>query len=136
MPTVNPPFTDLLVPLDGSPAAERAIPPAVELARRTGVPLRLMRQAYSDDIDDAVVYLATAARRHAAGVDVETQVMDRESVPNAILDARHPGTLVCMSSHCCGRRTDPCSSSAPTSATTPPSPVTSRRASTGPDPRN
>jgi nucleotide-binding universal stress UspA family protein len=99
MSTVKPPFTDLLVPLDGSPAAERAIAPAVELARRTRVPLRLMRQAYSDDIDDAIAYLATVARRRAAGVDVETQVLDRESVPNAILDARHQETLVCMSSH-------------------------------------
>jgi nucleotide-binding universal stress UspA family protein len=46
--TAPPPFTDVLVPLDGSPAAERALGPALELVTRTGVPLRLLRRVFSD----------------------------------------------------------------------------------------
>ena len=92
------PFTDLLVPLDGSAAAERAIRPALELARRTGAPVRLMQRAFSDEVEAAAAYLARTARG-CGGVDVETLVVDRDSIPDAILDARGRGTLVCMSSH-------------------------------------
>ena len=52
------PFTDILVPLDGSADAERALAPALELATRTGVPLRLLRQSPTSDKDVAADYLA------------------------------------------------------------------------------
>jgi nucleotide-binding universal stress UspA family protein len=60
------PFTDILVPLDGSPTAERALGPALELVRRTGAPLRVLRQALADDAEIAAGYLANVADRHAA----------------------------------------------------------------------
>ena len=44
-------------------------------------------------------YLAGIADRHATVTDVETQVVDRESIPDAIVEGLGPGTLVCMSSH-------------------------------------
>jgi nucleotide-binding universal stress UspA family protein len=96
---VEKPFTDILVPLDGSPAAERALAPAVELVRRTGVPLRVLSRALPDEKDALAAYLAGVADRYAAATDVETQVVDRESIPDAIVEGLGPDTLVCMSSH-------------------------------------
>jgi nucleotide-binding universal stress UspA family protein len=97
--TAHIPFTDILVPLDGSADAERALAPALELATRTGVPLRLLRQSPTDDKDVAADYLAGVADRHAGRTAIETLVDDRESIPDAILDWLELGTLVCMSSH-------------------------------------
>jgi nucleotide-binding universal stress UspA family protein len=97
--TVRTPFTDILVPLDGSPAAERALTPALDLATRTGVPLRVLQRAFPDDEETAAEYLAGIANRHAGVTDVETLLDDRDSIPDAILDWLGLGTLVCMSSH-------------------------------------
>ena len=44
MEPVQTPFTEILVPLDGSPAAERALRPACALATRTGAPIRLLQR--------------------------------------------------------------------------------------------
>ena len=99
MEPTEPPFTDILIPLDGSLAAERALGPALELAKRTAVPVRLLRRALADDRDEAVRYLAGVADRCAAVTDVETRVVDREHIPDAIAEGLGPGTLVCMSSH-------------------------------------
>jgi nucleotide-binding universal stress UspA family protein len=96
---VETPFTNILVPLDGSPAAERALAPALELVRRTGVPLRVLSRALPDEKEALAGYLAGVADRHASVTDVETQVVDRESIPDAIVEGVGPGTLVCMSSH-------------------------------------
>ena len=99
METAPPPFTDVLVPLDGSPAAERALRPALELVTRTGVPLRLLRRVLTDEAEEAAAYLAGLADRYAGVADVETQIVDRDSIPDAIVDGLEPGTVVCMSSH-------------------------------------
>jgi nucleotide-binding universal stress UspA family protein len=93
------PFTDILVPLDGSPAAERALIPALRLARRTGVPLRMLSRALPDELDRFTDYLAGVATVHATEADIETLVVDRESIPDAIAKGVERGTLVCLSSH-------------------------------------
>jgi nucleotide-binding universal stress UspA family protein len=93
------PFTDILVPLDGSPAAERALIPALRLARRTGVPLRILSRALPDELDRFTDYLTSVATLHATEADIETLVVDRESIPDAIAKGVEPGTLVCLSSH-------------------------------------
>jgi nucleotide-binding universal stress UspA family protein len=92
-------FSDILVPLDGSPAAERALDPACALARRVGVPLRLLSRILPGEAQERTAYLAGVAGRLAAGADVETRLVDRESIPDAIIDGLGPGTLVCISSH-------------------------------------
>lgn len=101
------PFTDILVPLDGSPAAERALAPALELATRTGVPLRVLRRAFEDEHEIAAGYLAGVTDRFAGRVDIDTEVVERGSIPFAIYQAVGPGTLVCMSSHGRGRVAQP-----------------------------
>jgi nucleotide-binding universal stress UspA family protein len=93
------PFDQILVPLDGSPAAERALGPALALARRAGVPLRLLSRALPDQDEELAGYLADLTDRHAAVTDVETQVLDMEAIPAAIARGLDPGTLVCMASH-------------------------------------
>jgi len=99
METEQTPFNEILVPLDGSPTAERALTPALALATRTGVPLRVLQRALTWDTELAAEYLAGVADRYAGVTDVETQVVDRESIADAIIDGLEPGTLVCMSSH-------------------------------------
>ncbi len=93
------PFEEILVPLDGSPVAERALVPALELARRSGVPLRVLSRVLADDKEELAGYLADVADRHAAVMDVDTQLVDREAIPDAIAAGVGPGTLVCMASH-------------------------------------
>lgn len=99
MEKVQKPFTDILVPLDGSVTAERALTPGLELATRTGVPLRVLQRAFKDDKELAASYLAGVADRLAGTIDVDTLVVDLDSVPDAIVEGLEPGTLVCMSSH-------------------------------------
>ena len=93
------PFTDVVVPLDGSPAAERALTPALTLERRTGAPVRVLSRVLADDKEELTAYLAGVGRRYAEITDVDTEVVDRESIPDAILDGLRPGSLVCLSSH-------------------------------------
>lgn len=100
MENMQKPFTDILVPLDGSVTAERALTPALELATRTGAPLRVLQRVATDDKEVAAAYLAGVADRLAGTIDVDTLVVvDLDSVPDAIVEGLEPGTLVCMSSH-------------------------------------
>lgn len=93
------PFDEIFVPLDGSRTAERALAPAVDLVRRTGVPLRLVSRALAGEEDELTRYLAELAERHAAVAEVETAVEAREAIPEAIAAQVGPGTLVCMTTH-------------------------------------
>lgn len=93
------PFTEIVVPLDGSSTAERAMGPALDLSRRTGVPLRVLSRALPGEKEELTTYLAGVADRYAALADVETLVTGRDDVAAAIVDGLEPGSLVCMSSH-------------------------------------
>jgi nucleotide-binding universal stress UspA family protein len=96
---VDAPFTDILVPLDGSSSAERALGPAIDLVHRTGVPLRVLSRALPADKEELTEYLAGVADRFAGETDIETLVVDRDSIPDAIAEGIDLDTLVCMSSH-------------------------------------
>lgn len=93
------PFSDIVVPLDGSPAAERALVPALDLVRRTRVPLRALRRSFPDETEAVAEYLATVADRYAGEADIDTILVERDSIPDAIIEGLEPGSLVCMSSH-------------------------------------
>jgi nucleotide-binding universal stress UspA family protein len=99
-----PRFDEVLVPLDGSPTAERALVPGVDLASRTGVPLRVLRRALADEKEEAAEYLDAVAARYVGRTNVRTRLVDMEAIPDAITVATSPGTLVCMASHGRGRR--------------------------------
>jgi nucleotide-binding universal stress UspA family protein len=105
----------ILVPLDGSPIAEAAVTPAVELARTSSARLILLRAAQAhprpmadpieaqiDVMREAEEYLVTArARVLAAGVgDVETSAWYGPAVEAIVEAARHRhADLIVMSSH-------------------------------------
>jgi len=93
------PFTEIVVPLDGSPTGEWGLAPALALVRPTRVPLRVLRRAFSDETAAVTDYLAEVAGSHADVADIGTVVVDRESIPDAVLDGLAPGSLVCASSH-------------------------------------
>jgi len=95
---VDTPFSDIVVPLDGSPAAERALGPALDLVRRTAVPLRLLSRCFPDERHAVSMYLTKVAAR-CGDVAVATTVVVRDSIPDAILDGLGPASLVCMTSH-------------------------------------
>lgn len=112
-------FAPLIVPLDGSPAAEGAISCATAIARRTGAPVELVRVATPDFGDNwlwsvrssdretdlarrrklAAGYLAAVAERVVArdeGVSVRTAVLEPPVERALVAHARRAGGLVVM----------------------------------------
>lgn len=94
---------EVLVPLDGSRFAERAIGFAVEVADRTGSSLTLVSCAPADEAAARAEYLAGRARDGVRRADVRTVVSSDGSAVRAISERSGPGTLVCMTSHGRGR---------------------------------
>jgi nucleotide-binding universal stress UspA family protein len=96
---MNPPTSSVIVPLDGSERAERALGPAVQLADRMEASLVLMSaspephavKAVEEYLDERVCRLQREAH--------PILVLDR-AAPDAILVvANEPGALVCMTTH-------------------------------------
>jgi nucleotide-binding universal stress UspA family protein len=115
------PTSLVIVPLDGSEIAERALPFAVDFARDYGRPLlllrvagpvlllgagpetyRLTRQALMTEEDEARRYLAGVRERLAehAGIRAECMVRQGDPAEDIIRTAEaHPGSLIVMSTH-------------------------------------
>jgi nucleotide-binding universal stress UspA family protein len=91
--------TRIVVPLDGSPFAERALPVAGWVAAAVGPDVHLVEIVSCDeDAEGAIRYLDSVARRHhAAGWDV----FQRDDVAEAVADAvdGSPGGMACMATH-------------------------------------
>jgi nucleotide-binding universal stress UspA family protein len=117
-------FTQIVVPLDGSPLAEAALPYATLLARTFAAPVTLIRtvplqwwaasggdpsigvdglppEVLTAIEDDAKEYLARVAERlHAEGLNVSTSFALFRAPDFEITDsAASPGSLVVMTSH-------------------------------------
>lgn len=95
-------FGDVMVPLDGSHLARRALPPAVQLARRLGASLTLLTVATDEEGGvrrDELEALAAGCEVPEARVEMRAGVVVAELVAAA---AERPDRLTCMSSH--GRR--------------------------------
>ena len=93
----------IVVPLDRSPLSERALPIAQEIARRTGVEVRLLEVAEPEEFDAACSYVDHLADL-MTGVDASTDVafaQPGQPVADAIVRSLDvPGdSLLCMSSH-------------------------------------
>jgi nucleotide-binding universal stress UspA family protein len=104
----------ILLPLDGSPLADQAVPFAVSLAQRSGARIILVRATEAStmldvdasDAERGVISRAehdleaAAARLRTAGVEAEVHVYYDNPIP-AILDAsrRYHASLIVMSTH-------------------------------------
>ena len=108
----------VVVTLDGWPAAERAIPPAAEWAKRLGVRLTLVTSAdpllvsqedgsrhgdHYGPSHDPQTYLSDLARRpELAAVPTDVQVLWSSAAPHVSVGAHldsHPASLVVATSH-------------------------------------
>jgi nucleotide-binding universal stress UspA family protein len=118
-------FSRIVVPLDGSALAEKALPQAVELAQATGTPMHLVRvldfsylaklagypihgtyveasvfqQALQDEHDAAATYLeAKKEEQEEKGLTVTTALFSGSPAPE-IVAATGPDDLIVMSTH-------------------------------------
>lgn len=107
-------FRSIMVPLDGSPLAERALPYAESLARASGARLALVRatraralpgqkpgEARMAPMEEAAAYLEQSARRIAGrGLTVDTGVTYAGAVEGLMdeVDFRRPDLIV-MATH-------------------------------------
>ena len=99
----------VLVPLDGSPFAERALPVATWLATGLGGLTELVEVVPCDAAEEseaAIRYLDRVARSHHAAV---WDVVERNEVGAALADtvAANPRRLVCLATHGRGRSLSP-----------------------------
>ena len=113
---VKPALTEIIVPLDGSPLAEAALPYATHIARACDVPIVLLRaqppvwtagEAISPEVlealeEEARSYLRDVAERvRADGVTVRAAFSPLHSAVDAIeqLARERPGALIVMNTH-------------------------------------
>ena len=93
-------YTQILVPLDGSAVAARAIPVAARLSAAFDAPLRLVGWSSPGTLDELREQVeAQVAEAGVTGAEVATGTADDDvaAVIAAEVEQR-PGTLVCMSS--------------------------------------
>jgi nucleotide-binding universal stress UspA family protein len=98
-------YTSVLVPLDGSLNAERALPVAQSVAARCNAPMRLISFVPSFSlVDERTQVLEETAARCAVSASVDVRHGRGWAVEDlaAAID-EEPGALVCMSSHGRGR---------------------------------
>lgn len=103
----------ILVPLDGSPLAERALPYAETIARQMHAPLLLVRMLAlptsaaalamptGDFLPEAEAYLETqAARLIAHGISTDTRVLYADAAEGILQEAESQGAdLIVMATH-------------------------------------
>jgi nucleotide-binding universal stress UspA family protein len=94
-------YQEVVVPLDGSTFAERALGPAVSLARRDGAPVTIVGVVRPDgEVEEHKRYLREIANRLGPTVH-DTCVILGQDPALGILRVAHerPRVLICMSSH-------------------------------------
>lgn len=118
-------FATLVAPLDGSPAAERAMPLAARIARLERAPLVLVRVVpfleppagtpshgssqicvvdpppeIADACTDAIAYLERVAERYGAGTETRRIVLTGDPFTQVVSEiTRWPHSLVVLSAH-------------------------------------
>lgn len=101
-------FGDVLVPLDGSPQAERALRIAIPLCNYLGSTLRVASYVDSQFLEQTMNEVSEAVSRAGADASLQTDILVRTpslTVVDAIsgLLEETPGTLLCMATHGRGR---------------------------------
>lgn len=106
MAAVHPELTDtrlvgtVVVPLDGSATAERAMPHAIALSHRFGAELVLVSTRWGQDLDEPRTYLETLAARCGHPEAEAVVIHDRTAGPAITLVARDvTAPLIVMTSH-------------------------------------
>jgi nucleotide-binding universal stress UspA family protein len=96
---------EIVVPLDRSTLAERAVGVARTIAEETGASIRLVEVAPELEVDGAMRYLQSAAESLLPGCDTTIEVLEAavgDSVAKHVLGTVDPDgdeSLVCMSTH-------------------------------------
>ena len=90
----------IIVPLDGSDFAARALPVARAIADRIGAGMIVMSTYWEGGVDGLVGYLDRVAKAQG-GAAVETLLVDEHPAASAIasVSRMHPDSVVCMTSH-------------------------------------
>ncbi len=94
-------MTTIVVPLDGSVFAERALRPAYSLAARLEGARVLLMSCAPEDRDVIRRHLDDRAALYSAVVDTETRLLDDDQPADAILATitSEPDTTLCMATH-------------------------------------
>ena len=105
-------YQTILVPLDGSDLAERALPIAETVARASGAKILLLRVVppatpesatrgeYAAEVEEAEKYLASVAARLTKSCGVETRLVEGDPAASIEADvAAHRADLIAMSTH-------------------------------------
>lgn len=86
--------TEIIVPLDGRDPSVRAVPVAVRLGRRIGMPTRLFSTSY--DPDEQLRWLQAIADHYSVNDDVSVSVADSDDPAEAIAETAGTTGLICM----------------------------------------
>ena len=93
-------INQVIVPLDGSEHADRALRPAIEVATRLGASVALLRAIHPDDVDVAQAELGERIADHeppGAQMLIDTMNGPVGAIAQAI--ENQPDSLVCMTTH-------------------------------------
>ncbi|MGY6501889.1 MAG: universal stress protein [Acidimicrobiales bacterium] len=90
----------MIVPLDGSDHADRALRPAIEVARRLDASVVLLRAIHPDDVDVAEAELSERVSTHEPpSPEIVIDTMNGPVGAIATTVEQRPNSLVCMTTH-------------------------------------
>ena len=92
-------LTRFIVPLDGSPFSEKALPTAHWAAQAHDADIQLIQVVADDEgAEDAIRYLDSAGRRHGA---TAWNTLEHRDVAEALAEATAgtPGSMICLATH-------------------------------------
>ena len=93
--------TRIIVPLDGGPVAERAIPVATALAAQAALPITLVTVLSDSDVEDNAKAYLRARMAEIPALQVDVDVLRGMPAAHTLVEYfhRHPRSLVCCSTH-------------------------------------
>jgi nucleotide-binding universal stress UspA family protein len=99
------PFDHVVVPLDGSPFSERAVPVALAFAERLGASTDLIGIAGDHGVDERLRTQLAQLARQVGGALPATHIASAADAlePVRALSSQYPSPLVCVASHGCNR---------------------------------